>query len=78
MFACADKEDKLGHMNSLFSNVMKNTNYFGLNFFGNLKIEESTDLATSIQCKKQIKRSVKRPLEEQVVPVEVYTVLIYY
>lgn len=55
---------------------MKNTNYFGLNFFGNLKIEENTDLAASTQCKKQIRKSVKRPLEEQVVPVEVYIVLI--
>lgn len=72
--ACADKEDPLDHINELFKNAMPNTKYFDLNFFGNIRNEESLEVTVSTQSKKEFKRSQKRPLEELVVPVEVYLV----
>lgn len=71
--ACAGRENPLDHINTLFKDVFKNTDYFNLNFLGNIKSEE-TDVLT--QSKKEyIRKSQKRPLEEQVVPDEVYRMI---
>lgn len=76
--ACADKEDPLDHINTLFKNAMKNTNYFDLNFFGNIRNDESLELTVSTQSKKEMKRSQKRPLEELVVPLQVYLIVFFF
>lgn len=57
---------------------MKNTNYFDLNFFGNIRNDESLELTVSTQSKKEMKRSQKRPLEELVVPLQVYLIVFFF
>lgn len=61
----------MDHINTLFSGVMKNTNYFNLNFYGNVQPNEYEDSSTLTQCKKEKQKSQKRQLEELVVPDEV-------
>ncbi|XP_026813567.1 non-structural maintenance of chromosome element 4-like [Rhopalosiphum maidis] len=69
--SCADKEDPLSHINTLFNDAFKNINYFNLSFYGTIKSEEPAETQVLTQTKKDYRKSQKRPLEEQVVPDEV-------
>ncbi|CAI6350426.1 unnamed protein product [Macrosiphum euphorbiae] len=69
--ACVREKDPLGHMDTLFRGAFKNIHYFNLSFYGNIKSEEAVETQVLTQSKKEYRKSQKRPLEEQVVPVEV-------
>ncbi|XP_025209001.1 EP300-interacting inhibitor of differentiation 3-like [Melanaphis sacchari] len=69
--ACDDKEDPLSHIDTIFNGAFKNINCFNLNFYGNIKSEESAETQVITQSRKEYRKSQKRPLEDQVVPVEV-------
>jgi len=68
--ACAGKENPFEHINTMFDGVLKNDNNFNLNFFGNIKSNSTYEIASK-QGRKEYKKSEKRPLEDQVVPIEV-------
>jgi len=63
-------------MDTLFKGAFKNVHYFNLSFYGNIKSEEAVETQVLTQSKKEYRKSQKRPLEEQVVPVEVYRILL--
>lgn len=69
---CAGKENPLDHLNILFSGVLKNSNNFDLNFYGNIQSTDIDDSITVKQNKRGFKRSQKVQLEELVVPDEIY------
>ncbi|XP_050423106.1 uncharacterized protein LOC126834922 isoform X2 [Adelges cooleyi] len=70
--SCAGKENPLLHVDYLFRDVVKNTRYFDLSVYGNIKADENeTRPITLTQAKKDIRRSQKRQLEAQVTPDEV-------
>lgn len=68
---CVNKEDPLGYIDTLFNGVFKNTEYFKLSFYGNIKPEKSTETQVFSQTKREYRKSQKRQLEDQVTPDEV-------
>jgi len=63
-------------MNTLFKGAFKNIHYFNLSFYGNIKSEEDVETQVLTQSKKEYRKSQKRPLEDLVVPDEVYRIIL--
>lgn len=65
-------------MNTLFKGVLKNTNCFDLNFYGNIQSTDIGETSVLTQNKREYKKTQKRPLEELVVPDEVLKSIILF
>lgn len=61
----------MNHINNLFKGVLKNTDYFDINFLGNIKSDSYEVAEPAVKLRKEYKKVQKRPLEAQVVPDEV-------
>jgi len=59
----------LEYINTIFKGVIKSKNNFNLNFLGNFKYDEVSEPV--VKSKKEIKKSQKSQLVEQVIPNEV-------
>lgn len=62
----------MDHINTLFNGVLKNTEHFDVNFYGNIQSDDSDNTSLVTQNKKEYKKSQKFQLAELVVPDKVY------